>query len=77
MARWELAVTLDASSKVPLFEQIAEAIARDIARGRLAPDQRMPGSRTLAATLGVHRNTTVAAYETLVAEGWLCARRAH
>ncbi|MFO0649406.1 MAG: PLP-dependent aminotransferase family protein [Polyangiales bacterium] len=76
MARWELAITLDPASKVPLFQQIAEAIARDIARGRLAPDQRMPGSRTLAATLGVHRNTTVAAYETLVAEAWLCARRA-
>lgn len=76
MARWSLALTLDATSHVPLFEQIAAAIARDIARGRLSSEQRMPGSRTLAQSLGVHRNTTVAAYETLVAEGWLSARPA-
>ncbi len=76
MARWELAVALDPSSPVALFEQIARAVRDDIARGRLSPGQRLPGSRALAATLGVHRNTTLAAYEALVAEAWLRTRPA-
>src|SRR5262249_34379460 len=36
----------------------------------------LPGSRTLAATLGVHRNTVLAAYRELVAEGWISTEEA-
>ena len=49
----------------PLFVQIAGALAADITRGRLRPGQRLPGTRSLAASLGVHRSTTVAAYAEL------------
>ncbi len=51
--------------------QISRAITGDIRRGRLKPGAALPGSRTLAATLGVHRNTVLAAYRELEAEGWL------
>ena len=37
--------------------QIAARVAQDIARGTLKPGTRLPGSRTLAAMVGVHRNT--------------------
>ncbi|WP_143660583.1 GntR family transcriptional regulator, partial [Streptomyces fradiae] len=49
---------------------------RDAVRtGRLAPGTRLPSSRTLAADLGVARNTVADAYAELVAEGWLTARQ--
>ncbi|MGY0060876.1 MocR-like pyridoxine biosynthesis transcription factor PdxR [Streptomyces sp. LZ34] len=49
---------------------------RDAARGgRLAPGTRLPSSRSLAADLGIARNTVADAYGELVAEGWLTARQ--
>lgn len=76
MASWEFALALDRSDGSPLPRQIARAIAAEIARGRLRPGQRLPGSRTLARTLRVHRQTVVSALEELTAEGWLVSRRA-
>ncbi|GAA4544606.1 PLP-dependent aminotransferase family protein [Pseudonocardia xishanensis] len=43
--------------------------------GRLAPGARLPSSRSLAADLGLARNTVADAYADLVAEGRLAARR--
>lgn len=74
MATWELAIALDPTSPQPLFLQIARAVADDVRRGRLHPGTKLPGSRALARSLGVHRNTVIAAYDELVAEGWLQAR---
>ncbi|MBQ1160261.1 PLP-dependent aminotransferase family protein [Streptomyces sp. A73] len=52
------------------------AALRDAVRtGRLAPGTRLPSSRTLAADLGLARNTVAGAYGELVAEGWLTARQ--
>ncbi|MEW2552498.1 PLP-dependent aminotransferase family protein [Streptomyces zhihengii] len=49
---------------------------RDAVRtGRLAPGTRLPSSRSLAADLGIARNTVADAYAELVAEGWLTARQ--
>jgi GntR family transcriptional regulator/MocR family aminotransferase len=71
MLQWELAITLDRETGLPVFRQIAHAIARDISRGRLRPGTRLPGTRTLAHRLHVNRNTVLAAYQELTAEGWL------
>ncbi|WP_224363535.1 MocR-like pyridoxine biosynthesis transcription factor PdxR [Hyalangium versicolor] len=71
MARWELSVPLDEASPTPLFVQIARALAEDIRRGRLKPGAALPGSRALATTLRVHRNTVLAAYQELEAQGWI------
>ncbi|MEJ7600767.1 MAG: PLP-dependent aminotransferase family protein [Kofleriaceae bacterium] len=73
---WEFFRALDPSSSQPLFVQLAQAIAQDIAANRLAPGQRLPGSRTLAKSLGIHRNTVLAAYAELASEGWIIAREA-
>lgn len=52
-----------------------ERALRDAIRsGRLAPQARLPSTRALAAELGLARNTVAAAYEQLVAEGYLAAR---
>lgn len=76
MARWEVSFTLERRRGVPLFQQIGRAIAADIRRGRLRPGDALPGTRTLARALGVQRLTVVAAFEDLVAEGWIVNQRA-
>ncbi len=76
MARWEFVLTLERQRGVPLFQQIARAIATDIRRGRLRPGDRLPGTRTLARALGVQRLTVASAFDDLVAEGWLVSRPA-
>ncbi len=55
----------------PLFLRLADAVTRDIRRGRLAPGDRLPGSRRVAEQLGLHRNTVLAAWRELEREGWL------
>src|SRR5262245_54243727 len=75
MRGWHVTVSIDPRSGVPIFTQIAHAVAGDIRRGRLRPGDVMPGTRTLAQTLGVHRNTVIAAYAELLAEGWITTER--
>ncbi|MET8780311.1 PLP-dependent aminotransferase family protein [Streptomyces sp. NPDC004589] len=53
-----------------------ERALRDAVRdGRLAPGSRLPATRKLAAELGVSRGTAKAAYDQLVAEGYLTAQQ--
>ncbi|MEU4098337.1 PLP-dependent aminotransferase family protein [Streptomyces sp. NPDC026673] len=54
---------------------LTDALRNAVRTGRLAPGTRLPPSRSLAADLGVSRNTVVEAYAELVAEGWLTARQ--
>ncbi|AMW12456.1 GntR family transcriptional regulator [Streptomyces qaidamensis] len=54
---------------------LTDALREAVRSGRLAPDTRLPSSRTLAADLGIARNTVADAYADLVAEGWLTARQ--
>ncbi|WP_147254475.1 PLP-dependent aminotransferase family protein [Pseudonocardia hierapolitana] len=54
------------------LERALRAAIRD---GRLAPGTRLPPTRVLAGELGVARGTVTAAYDQLVAEGYLSARR--
>lgn len=66
----DLQLELDPSHGEPLFLQISRAITAGIQGGRLRPGARLPGTRTLAQSLRVHRNTVIAAYAELEAEGW-------
>ncbi|MFC3999308.1 PLP-dependent aminotransferase family protein [Nocardiopsis sediminis] len=51
------------------------ALRAAIRDGRLTPGTRLPPYRSLAADLGLARNTVAEAYAELVAEGWLVARQ--
>ena len=67
-------VALDRSAGAPLPVQLAEAL-RSLARDAvLRPGEPVPSSRSFAAHLGVSRGTVVAAYDQLLAEGWLATR---
>jgi GntR family transcriptional regulator/MocR family aminotransferase len=70
MRTWELGLSIDRSSHRPLPRQLVLAIVEEIRSGRLEPGAPVPGTRTLARTLGVHRNTVVAAFEELLVQGW-------
>jgi GntR family transcriptional regulator/MocR family aminotransferase len=78
MSAWTFAIDLAAASagSGPTFLRIARAVSEDIRRGRLRAGDELPGSRTLAVSLGVHRNTVLAAYRELSAEGWIACERA-
>ncbi|MCX4763355.1 PLP-dependent aminotransferase family protein [Streptomyces sp. NBC_01275] len=53
-----------------------ERALRDAIRdGRLSPGTRLPATRRLAGELAISRNTVKAAYDQLVAEGYLTARQ--
>lgn len=51
------------------------ALRGAVRSGQLAPGTRLPPYRSLAADLGIARNTVADAYAELVAEGWLTARQ--
>src|SRR5215475_2807087 len=76
MLNWELlTAALDARRGSPMFVQLAEALANDIRTGRLKPGDALPGTRALATRLRVHRNTIIAGYKELMAQGLVQARR--
>ncbi|MCX4905987.1 PLP-dependent aminotransferase family protein [Streptomyces sp. NBC_00878] len=54
---------------------LTDALREAVRGGRLASGTRLPSSRSLAADLGIARNTVADAYADLVAEGWLTARQ--
>ena len=69
-----LLIPLDAAAPEPLYRQIYRALREHILSGRLTTGVRLPSTRTLARELGVSRNTVLAAYDQLLAEGYLAGR---
>jgi len=65
-------VVLDRGSRVPLAVQLADGLR---GAGWLRPGDRLPSTRDLARALGVSRTVTAAAYDQLLAEGWVAGRR--
>lgn len=59
----------------PAFHEIHAQLRSAVLEGRLRPGTRLPASRRLARELGVARITVVQAYDQLIAEGYLEARR--
>ena len=62
-------IELHPESRVPLYEQLYQALAGQIRAGVLAPGRPLPGRRTMAEQLGVSVNTVDTAYQMLAAEG--------
>lgn len=69
-------LSLPVAPEGPRFVAIARALAGELERGRWLPGQRLPSSRALAAALGVHRNTVLAALGELEAQGFTVTRPA-
>ncbi len=55
----------DSASDVPVYKQVAEAIATRIRSGSIASGEKLPATRELAGQLGLNRATVSAAYAVL------------
>ena len=64
----------DPGARATIGGQIAAALRAQIAKGIYGPGDRLPSTRALAAERGVSRTTVTAAYEQLLAEGYLESR---
>lgn len=53
---------------------LEDALRAAVTDGLLLPGTRLPATRTVAADLGIARNTVAQVYEQLAAEGWLTSR---
>ena len=66
-----LTYELKKSPGVPLYEALYRCIRQDILTGKLTPGQKLPSKRTLCANLEVSKITVEAAYDQLLAEGYI------
>lgn len=55
----------------PKYKQIYEHLKRLIENNTIVENESLPSIRTLATNIGVSRNTTLIAYEQLIAEGYI------
>jgi GntR family transcriptional regulator/MocR family aminotransferase len=67
-------IVIDATSGVALRRQIYDAWRQAILSGHLPPGAKVPSTRELAQALPVARTTVSAAYDQLIAEGYLESR---
>lgn len=65
---------IDSASRVPIYRQLAQQIREAVARGRLAPEERLPSVRDLSRTLVVNPNTVARVYTELERDGVLNTR---
>src|SRR5918994_1256243 len=70
----EVLIELDRTRPRGLRAQIEDELREAIRSGRLAPGTPLPSTRALAADLDVTRGVVVAAYDQLLAEGYLASR---
>ena len=68
-------IRLDPRAPDGLQKQIYTGIRQAILDGVVPPGTRLPSSRALAVDLSVSRTTTLLAFDQLLAEGYLAARR--
>jgi GntR family transcriptional regulator/MocR family aminotransferase len=71
MLPFDRLITIDKSGDTAVYLQIANSIMHHIRMGVLRRGLQLPGSRELAAQLGVNRNTIKAALDELTAQGWI------
>lgn len=63
-------IRIDRSLDRPVYLQIAHQMINAIQRGVLIDGVQLPGTRSLAEDLEVHRKTIITAYDELDAQGW-------
>lgn len=64
-------INFDKSLLQPVYLQVAAQIIKAIQRNVLTATTKLPGTRILSTLLKVHRNTAVAIYDELAAQGWV------
>lgn len=62
---------IDRKNNQAIYLQLANQFIELIKERKLPPETKLPGSRTLADLLKVHRKTIVACYDELLMQGWV------
>lgn len=68
---YESFIVINRSSEISIYMQISNQLINAIQRGVLPFGIKLPGTRALSIILQVHRNTIIAAYDELFAQGWV------
>lgn len=71
MFPYKSSILLDRKAQRNLYLQLCDQMIKHIKSGKLPPATRLPGTRTLANDLQIHRKTVIAAYDELIAQGWI------
>ena len=66
-------IHLNSRDSRPIYEQIMDNLRRLIISGGMAPGDRLPSVRELAAQLTINPNTIQRAYRELETEGYICS----
>src|SRR5580698_7613197 len=69
-----LQVRLERGGSEPVYRQLHNLLLQAVLQGLIAPGTKLPSSRLLAQELDVARNTVIAVYEHLAAQGCLHSR---
>ncbi|MGN0064049.1 MAG: GntR family transcriptional regulator [Nocardioides sp.] len=70
----EIRIVVDHDGAVPPFEQVKQQVTDAVDSGALAPGDRLPPVRALAAEVGLAANTVARAYKELEAAGVVATR---
>lgn len=70
-----LKIIISNNSSIPLYEQIKEAIKKEIVTGNLKDGEKLPSVRSLSRDLKISILTVKKAYDELVEEGFIETRQ--
>lgn len=68
-------IKINKEGQVPLYQQLAEGLAKLITEGRLPPDSKLPPIRKMAEEYGVNNVTVVSAYKNLESKQMVYTRK--
>lgn len=71
MIPYKTIIKINRKSSQPIYIQLTNQFIELIKKRTLTPNSKLPGSRSLAELLGVHRKTIIACYEDLNLQGWI------
>ncbi|MEJ8545674.1 GntR family transcriptional regulator [Brevibacillus borstelensis] len=60
---------IDPRSDIPIYQQIIQQIKEAVAKGLIAPGEKLPSVRELAGRIAINPNTIAKAYQELEREG--------
>lgn len=64
-------ITFNRNSSTPIYLQVSDSFTDAIRKGKLAAGYKLPGTKKLAALLGLHTKTIEQVYNELDAQGWV------
>jgi GntR family transcriptional regulator/MocR family aminotransferase len=77
MLPFETLIVIDRNLPSPAYMQVVNGIINLIKDGVIQKGALMPGTRSMAGMIKLHRKTVIAAYNELIAQGWLIAIARH